>query len=428
MSITRDRCERLVDERSRVEQNIEDMRRTAEEDGGRDLDELEDKKIAEWRERINTLDGEIAVLTEDLEREAASRDISKLIRVNEPPPNPIVESGREGGAITYRTFSAYAVDRLISEQPRIAAVAAGDRGASPETVRQQSLERLERALQNTLTSDVGGLVPPTHMAEIMDLINNSRPVVNSARRVDLARGSLTYPQITGRPVVAKQSTEKTLGGSIKMEVALRTMAADTFIGGGDLSWQTINWSTPDALQLWFDLAAESYAQQTETHAGTILAPTSTATTPGTVSPALGTAGTETLAQWRAATIDAVGEIYSTTSGRAQTNTLYLSADQFFALSALTSDQVVQMSAMGSLDIGSMTGTFSGLRVVGSYGLPVRTRVVGDSSALLVGETPGAPVELRAVEPSIGGLEVGLIGAFQAKVFDATRFLNLNAHG
>ncbi len=428
MSITRDRCERLVDERSRVEQNIEDMRRTAEEDGGRDLDELEDKKIAEWRERINTLDGEIAVLTEDLEREAASRDISKLIRVNEPSPNPVVENGREGGAIMYRTFSAYAVDRLIADQPRIAAVAAGDRGTTPETLRQQSLERLERALQNTLTSDVGGLVPPTHLAEIMDLINTSRPVVMSARRVDLSRGSLTYPQITGRPVVAKQSTEKTLGGSIKMEVALRTMAADTFIGGGDLSWQTINWSTPDALQLWFDLAAESYAQQTETHAGTILAPTSTATTPGTVSPALGTAGTETLAQWRAATIDAVGEIYSTTSGRAQTNTLYLSADQFFALSALTSDQVVQMSPMGNLDIGSMTGTFAGLRVVGSYGLPVRTRVVGDSSALLVGETPGAPVELRAVEPSIGGLEVGLIGAFQAKVFDATRFLNLNAHG
>jgi hypothetical protein len=228
-------------------------------------------------------------------------------------------------------------------------------------------------------------------------------------------------------VAAKQTTEKTQAGSIKMEVALVTVNADTFLAGGDLSWQTIQWSTPDALQLWFDLAAESYAQQTETHAGTVLAAAPTATTPGTVSPALGTAGTETLAQWRAATIDAIGEIYTTTSGRAQSNTLYLSADQFFALAALGSDQVLQMSAVGNLDVGAMTGTFSGLRVVGSYGLPARTRIVGDSSAFIVGENPGAPVELRAVEPSIGGLEVGLIGAFQAKNFDYTRFMNLNAH-
>jgi len=270
-------------------------------------------------------------------------------------------------------------------------------------------------------------VPPTHLAQIMDLINNKRPIIASSRQVDLSRGSLTYPKIDGRPVAAKQTTEKTQAGSIKMQVSLVTVTADTFLAGGDLSWQTINWSTPDALQLWFDLAAESYAQQTETHAGTVLAAAPTATTPGTVSPALGTAGTETLTQWRAATIDAIGEIYTTTSGRAQSNTLYLSADQFFALAALGSDQVLQMSAVGNLDIGAMTGTFSGLRVVGSYGFPARTRIVGDSSAFITGENPGAPVELRAVEPSIGGLEVGLIGAFQAKNFDYTRFLNLNAH-
>jgi hypothetical protein len=177
----------------------------------------------------------------------------------------------------------------------------------------------------------------------------------------------------------------------------------------------------------WSLLVHLYPEAAETHAGTVLAAAPTATTPGTVSPALGTAGTETLAQWRAATIDAIGEIYTTTSGRAQSNTLYLSADQFFALAALGSDQVLQMSAVGNLDVGAMTGTFSGLRVVGSYGLPARTRIVGDSSAFIVGENPGAPVELRAVEPSIGGLEVGLIGAFQAKNFDYTRFMNLNAH-
>jgi hypothetical protein len=45
--------------------------------------------------------------------------------------------------------------------------------------------------------------------------------------------------------------------------------------------------------------------------------------------------------------------------------------------------------------------------------------------LLVGETPNAPVEMRAVEPAIGGMEVGVIGAFKAKVFDSQRFVHLS---
>jgi hypothetical protein len=53
-------------------------------------------------------------------------------------------------------------------------------------------------------------------------------------------------------------------------------------------------------------------------------------------------------------------------------------------------------------------------------------IVGDGGALLVAETPNAAVELRVVEPSIGGMEVGVIGAFAAKVFDSDRFIKLNA--
>lgn len=424
MSITQIRAERLVDERTRAEQNVDDMRAAAEKDS-RDLNELEVEQIDKWRTRIAELDAEIVVLTEDLEREANNKDISKLIRVNEPAPNPVVETGDQG-PVTYRTFSAYAVDKLVAEHPRIAAAVAGDRASTEMVVREQAIDRLQRTLQNTLSTDVAGLVPPAHMAQIMDLINTRRPIVSSARNVDLSRGSLTYPVIDGRPTVSKQSTEKTLGGTIKMEVSLATMAADTFIGGGDLSWQTINWSTPDALQLWFDLAAESYAQQTETHAGTTMTG-SYANSIGTASPVLGTAGTEDFDDWKGAVLAAVGSLYTNTSGRAQTNTLYLSAGEFFNLAALTTAASVQMSAIGNLDISSMTGTAFGLRVVGSYGFPARTRIVGDSAAFLVGESPGAPVELRAVEPSIGGLEVGLIGAFQAKIFDADRFIKLNVN-
>jgi hypothetical protein len=45
----------------------------------------------------------------------------------------------------------------------------------------------------------------------------------------------------------------------------------------------------------------------------------------------------------------------------------------------------------------------------------------------VGENAGNPVELRVVEPRIGGYEVGLIGAFGAVVFDVNRFYHLGTH-
>jgi hypothetical protein len=256
----------------------------------------------------------------------------------------------------------------------------------------------------------------------MDIITSSRPVVAAARQVGLTSGQLTYPQITQRPQVLKQAAEKTEAGTAKMTVAMTTVNADTYLGGGDLSWQAINWSTPDALQLWFDLAAEAYARATETAACAELGTAGG----GTVSTPLGTAGTESFAQWRAAILAGVGSIYNTTGGRSGTDTLFLSAQRFFQLAGLGTDQVLQVSSVGSLDIGSMTGTYAGLKVVGSYGFSnANTAIVGDASAFLSAETPGAPVEMRAVEPAIGGMEVGVIGAYKAKVFDPNRFIHLS---
>jgi hypothetical protein len=238
--------------------------------------------------------------------------------------------------------------------------------------------------------------------------------------VPLTSGTLTYPKIAQRPEVLKQTTEKTEAGTANMQVTLETLTAETYLGAGDLSWQAINWSTPDALQLWFDLAAEAYARATETAACTEL----TTSGGGTSPPKLGTAGTEDFAGWRAAILAGIASIYTTTGGRAQTDTLYLSANKFFQLAGVGTSATLQVSTVGSLDVGSMTGTYAGLRVVGSYGFATNTAIIGDANALLVGETPGAPVEMRAVEPSIGGMEVGVIGAFKAKVYDANRFVHI----
>ncbi len=425
MSVIQDRLQRVVEDRKMTASKLDDIVRLAEENDGRDLTESEQELANDYRKRIAEFDAEIDVYSDDVQREQNSRDVSALIRVRDREAvTPQEKPEPETGAV-YRTFSQYARDELIVRYPVIARLAGDNDQTKIDTMKARAQERLSRALENTVSGDNEGLLPPVHMAEIMDIIDTKRPVINAgARRVDLSRGKLTYPKIEQRPDVQVQGTEKTQAGSLAMKVTLEDLTADTYLGGGNISWQTINWSTPDALQLWFSLAAESYAMETETAACDSIGTAGL----GTVSPALGTAGTESLADWRRVTIAAIGAVYTATGGRARTNTLYLSADQFFSLAALATDQVLQMSAVGNLDTASLTGTFSGLRVVGSYGFAVRTRIIGDSSAFLVGETPGAPVEMRAVEPAIGGMEVGVIGAFKSKVFDEERFLLLNTPG
>jgi len=423
MTQTRERLQRLLSERETVQRMQEDVQKKLNDDD-RDPSETENEELTRYRTRIPALDVEIEALTGDLERAEKSVAASTVIRIREPEPaTPQGQPGGENGVV-YRTFAQYARDRLLSTNQRLAIAAASQYGNATE-IMAQAQERLQR-VEHTLTEDVPGLLPPQHMSQIMDIINGTRPVVVSARSVDLSRGTLTYPKIAQRPEVLKQASEKTEGGTAEMQVTLESIVADTYIGGGNLSWQTINWSSPDALQLWFDLAAEAYARQTEAAACGELEGSATSGTAGTVSPALGTTGTEDFGDWRAAAIGGASDIYTTTGGRARTDTLYLSADMFFNLAAVGTADVVQMSAVGNLDIGSMTGTFSGFRIVGSYGFSAGTAILGDSAAFLSGETPGAPVELRAVEPAIGGMEVGVIGAYKAKVFDTDRFLHLTA--
>ena len=260
----------------------------------------------------------------------------------------------------------------------------------------------------------------------MDVISTSRPVVESAADIPLDRGSLTYPKVDTRPTVVQQTSEKTEAGTVAPTVSSNTLTALTFLGATNVSWQAINWSTPSILDLYFELAAEAYARQTEGVACEALE-TSAIGTVGTASGRLGTVGTEVYSQWRTAVGAGLAAIYAATGGRHRTNTLYLSADRFFALATLATTDTNALSPIGNLDVASMSGSFFGLSVVGSYGFDQNTAIVGDSGALLIGENAGNPVEMRVVEPNIGGWQLGIIGAFNAVCFDVNRFYHLGTH-
>jgi HK97 family phage major capsid protein len=415
-SITRSRLERLVAERGHTDQKIEDMLKLAE-DEQRDPNEFEREHLDRYRTRAQELETEIGALADELERGESSRDVSRLIRPAQAGPQPVQGPGADMEP-TYRTFAQFARDELIVRYPLIATRAAA--GGDVNALREQATERLQRVV-NTTTSNIPGLLPPGYLAQIMDLINKNRPVVANSRTVPLTTGTLTYPRVTQRPEVLKQGAEKTEAGTANMQWALDTVTADTYLGAGDLSWQAINWASIDSLQVWFDLAAEAFARITETAACTELSTNGG----GTIASKLSAAGTEDFNAWRTAIFAGIQSIYTSTGGRAQTDTLYLSASKFFQLASLGSANVLQLSSVGGLDVGSMTGTYAGLRVVGTFGFGTASAaIMGDQSAFLVGETPGAPVEMRVVEPNIGGMQLGVIGAFKAKVFDPARFVHI----
>jgi HK97 family phage major capsid protein len=412
---TEARASMLLDERAMLTKSNEELVATVNGRADSNYTDEERELATSYRTRTEQIDAELADIGTVLEREKASAESSKLIRGHLASHQQGVDF--EDGEPVYRTFAAYARDRLIDGNPDIRAHVEREIGKAAVT---DAHERLLRAPAHTLSSDVGGLLPPQHISQIMDIINAERPVVTSGNRVDLSTGTLTWPKITQRPIVGLQSPEKTETTSQKMTVTMENETADTYLGVGNLSWQAINWSTPAALDLFFQLMAEAYAIQTEAAAAEVVA--DAADTIGTG--ALAVDGTDTFAEWLAAILAGYTAIYDAT--RATPDTLYMSPDAFVAAAGVTSAEGAKLIDVGTLNLRSQTGRMVGLNVVVSPGFAAKQVLVGDSRALLVGETPGAPVELRAVEPSIGGLEVGIIGAFKAISFDDDRFADVGA--
>jgi HK97 family phage major capsid protein len=404
---TRVRLERLVDERAMNSKLQESVVQTIESSESKNPDDTQKAQLANYRQRAAEIDEEVEQLRETLEREEASVKASKMARA--------VLSGAESGIsiedgeTQYREFAEYARDVLITKYDQIAALAGG------ESARQAAAERKARAPVNTLSSNLAGLQPPQYLAQIMDVIDKSRPIVATSNSVGLQRGSLTYPRIVQRPQVSLQSPEKTEGGTANMQVEMVTVNASTYIGGGDLSWQAVSWSTPDALSLWFNLAGEAYAVATETKAAAVL---------GSAGAAGGTAttlisGSSTFDNVMAAIVSGAKTVYA--NSRAAADTLWVSPDVFYYIAGLTSANSAKLVSEGSLSLTGQSGSVAGVRIVMSPGLATGKAYIGDSRAFIVAENAGAPVELRVVEPAIGGYEVGVIGAFAAAGFSNARF-------
>jgi hypothetical protein len=394
-----------VDAREEVHAKQEQLLRELD---GATPNENQAELLRKYRSDLAYFDGEIETWSEQVDSDRKAREKSEQIRRAGLAARG-ADVDVDGDGVVYRSMSAYARDVLLTHGDRHVR-AQVDANVSKDEIKraQERLAALERTPATTLTSDLAGLNPPQHIAQIFQVIDNSRPLVSAAGvKANLNKGTVTYPQVDATPVVAAQTTQKTEAGNTGMDISLVTANATTYLGGGNLSWQAIEWSDPNAFDLWFRFAAADYALKTETDAATVV---SASAFLNNISSTIATNADF------AATMTGIGagynEVYAN-SGRTA-NALIMAPDRFGYLLGLTSAALTQFVDVGQAGIGP-------LRIIVSRGLNAGEMIVGDMDGLLVAETAGAPVRMFVSEPAIAGVEVGIVGAFEAAVVDDGAF-------
>ena len=131
-----------------------------------------------------------------------------------------------------------------------------------------------------------------------------------------------------------------------MDVSMVTKTATTYLGGGNLSWQAIEFSDPSAYDLWFRAIAADYALKTETDTATVV---SASAFLNNIASTIATSAS--FAQHMTAVGAGYAEVYAN-SGRTA-NALIMAPDRYGYFLGLTSDAFTQFINVGQQAIGPL---------------------------------------------------------------------------
>ncbi len=282
-----------------------------------------------------------------------------------------------------------------------------DRGEWAQlVVRLATGERLPaeqmRTLDDVITTDNLGVVPPAYLTELIGVIDPSRPFLSSTRRLPTPSSGtkLIVPVINQRPEVDIQDVEKHDIASQPTKIGTTEFNMVTIAGGGDLSIQLIKRSSPEFLSLWVELLAEQYARVSEDVAVTALADAAGGF--GTANP-MDPADLTLGAAW-IASFDAI---------RRGPDTIWLSTEAvgaFIDAKADTTNQPMYSNInLNATAAGGVSGSISGLRAVhvpvldahGSFA------IVGPSSGFAWAED--GTYTLQVDNAAKAGRDVALVG-------------------
>lgn len=273
-------------------------------------------------------------------------------------------------------------------------IAAANRGEVPM---EQAKPRIQAALANVITSNIASVVMPGHLAEITGLIDWGRPLINAIASAPLpASGTqIEYPAWNILPSVGAQTPEKTAVTSTAASLQLKTAPVVTWAGANDISLQAVERSSPSFLDAYLRAMAVDYAKKTDTYACTALLAAAAVVAPAT-----------SFVTNVAALIGALDPA-TTPPGPL---VLGLSWDIAASLIGVTQQNGPAFWS-GSISFGGQLPEVNagGLAIFTDPNLPVKTYLLGAQSGAVWYESPGAPADIRVVDVSLLGLDVGVYG-------------------
>lgn len=262
-----------------------------------------------------------------------------------------------------------------------------------------TIAEVRAALGSSTSSDLEGIVPPAYVGELVGLINPGRPTIAAIRNRALPAVGMkvTYPAWDVKPTVDEQLTELTEVDSTAASITLEEVAIRTFAGANELSLQAIDRSDPSAVQAIIEALSVAYGRKTN---AAVVADLVTA------------AGSATTLSG-STPIDVVSGLIGALDFEATpAGPLFLAIAPDLLpswISLADSDRPAFWD--GRVQFGSMTPTMSadGLTVYVERDLPVSHALLGSSLGATWWERPNQPVEIRAVDVSILGVDLGVYG-------------------
>lgn len=270
-----------------------------------------------------------------------------------------------------------------------------------ETTSQAELQA--RVAADLITADNLGVVPIAYLNEIIGIIDQSRPFLQTTRRLTTPRSGmqLTVPTIVTRPTTAVQAEEKDELASTATSIIPTNFNPVTVGGYGDISIQLLKRSDPSYLEMYLDLLSESYAIDADDLAVDALLAASGINTGGAIDPDDG-------AQFGDAWANAAA-----VSRRLVPDTVWLSSQGVAAFidakSSTTNAPLYANLAANFTAAGGVGGTISGLK-------PVHVPALDDEAFdIIVGPSRGfawaedGTYTLQVDVPAKAGRDVGIVG-------------------
>ena len=284
---------------------------------------------------------------------------------------------------------------------------------------------VQAALADATTTTAAGLIPTRFLTEIIAVLDDSRPFIDSITRDSLPVDGMEFkiPRRTQAPSVAEQAAEGDEVSSTSFELDFLTVDVKTFSGGQRISRQLIERSDPAFLdRLIIEMAAQ-YAQQTDAFAFA-----------ETVSGGVISDG----ATIYSSIVQGIADAYNVM--RFSPNRLLVqptgSGNSFFwddLLGAIDGDDrplfaaALPQNAAGLISQGSTQGTVAGMQLVVDPNLPSNTNArIYPAAFATFYEAAGAPVNVSVQDVSTLEVEVAVYGyvAMAVKYPTAMRILTV----